>query len=91
VKAKRAIPKPARREIFVLTPGEKKIIGFVLIALLLGLTTKHYRNMRPARLPKGEQEIRAPRSPSPARVEKHDALRRPNSTIWKDNRGSPIV
>jgi hypothetical protein len=32
-----------RREIFVLTPGEKKTICFVLIAFALGLATAHYR------------------------------------------------
>jgi hypothetical protein len=32
-----------RREIFVLTPEEKRIIGFVLITFALGLATLHYR------------------------------------------------
>jgi hypothetical protein len=35
--------KSARREIFVLTPEEKRTICFVLIMLLLGLATAHYR------------------------------------------------
>jgi hypothetical protein len=34
-----------RREIFVLTPEEKRTICFVLIAFLLGLATKHYRSV----------------------------------------------
>jgi hypothetical protein len=35
--------KPARREIFVLTPEEKRTIGFVLIMFFLGLATVRYR------------------------------------------------
>jgi hypothetical protein len=35
--------KSARREIFVLTPEEKRTISFVLIMFLLGLATAHYR------------------------------------------------
>ena len=33
----------ARRDIFVLTPEEKRTISFVLIMFLLGLATVHYR------------------------------------------------
>jgi hypothetical protein len=40
---KRQAPKQLRREIFVLTPEEKRTICFVLIAFILGLATKHYR------------------------------------------------
>jgi hypothetical protein len=36
-----------RRQIFVLTPEEKRTIVFVLCALLLGLATKHYRDTHP--------------------------------------------
>ena len=36
-----------RREIFVLTPEEKRTVCFVLIALILGLATKHYRAALP--------------------------------------------
>jgi hypothetical protein len=39
VKPKRS----TRREIFVLTPEEKRIIGFVLAALVLGVATLRYR------------------------------------------------
>ncbi len=35
--------KAARREIFVLTPEEKRTISFVLIMFLLGLATAKYR------------------------------------------------
>jgi hypothetical protein len=41
---KRSGSRPtARREIFVLTPEEKRTICFVLTMLLLGVTTAHYR------------------------------------------------
>jgi hypothetical protein len=35
--------KKDRRDIFVLTPEEKGTLCFVLAALVLGLTVKHYR------------------------------------------------
>jgi hypothetical protein len=38
-----ASKKAARREIFVLTPEEKRTISFVLIMFLLGVATAHYR------------------------------------------------
>jgi hypothetical protein len=37
--------KSARRQIFVLTREEKKTVSFVLIASLIGITVKHYREM----------------------------------------------
>lgn len=41
---KRPAPKQsARRQIFVLTPEEKRTVCFVLIMFLLGLATAHYR------------------------------------------------
>jgi hypothetical protein len=43
-----SLPKQSRREIFVLTPEEKKTVCFVLIAFLLGLATKYYRDAHPA-------------------------------------------
>jgi hypothetical protein len=38
-----ASKKAAQRQIFVLTPEEKKTISFVLIMFLLGLATAKYR------------------------------------------------
>jgi hypothetical protein len=38
-----ASKKAARREIFVLTPEEKRTLFFVLIMFLLGLATAKYR------------------------------------------------
>ena len=40
---KRPAQKPVRREIFVLTPEEKRTVCFILLAFVLGLVTKHYR------------------------------------------------
>jgi hypothetical protein len=40
---KRPARKQVRREIFVLTPEEKRTVCFVLLAFVLGLATKHYR------------------------------------------------
>lgn len=42
--AKRNIP---RRQIFVLTPDEKRTVAFVMCALVLGIATKHYRETHP--------------------------------------------
>jgi hypothetical protein len=36
--------KTLGRQIFVLTPEEKKTIAFVLCALVLGIATKNYRD-----------------------------------------------
>lgn len=38
-----ASKKTSEREIFVLTPEEKRTVAFVLIMFLLGLATTHYR------------------------------------------------
>jgi len=35
--------KAVRRQIFVLTPEENKTISFVLVALLIGIVVKYYR------------------------------------------------
>jgi hypothetical protein len=48
MKTNRDNPKPVRREIFVLTPEEKKTVCFVLVAFVLGLATKCYRDAHPA-------------------------------------------
>jgi hypothetical protein len=48
MKANRDNPKPRRREIFVLTPEEKRTVCFVLIAFVVGLAAKFYRDSHPA-------------------------------------------
>jgi hypothetical protein len=65
MKSPRTLPRPARREIFVLTPEEKKTACFVLIAVVLGLATKHYRDTRPPPLPKAEINAVGKASPRP--------------------------
>jgi hypothetical protein len=62
-----SLPKPARREIFVLTPEEKKTVCFVLIAFVLGLATKYYRDAHPLIPPKPEIKVRGHASPKPSR------------------------
>ncbi len=58
--------RPPRRQIFVLTREEKKVIAFILAALALGLATQHYRakHPRPAPVPTAQQRAakRAQRS-----------------------------
>jgi len=39
VKSKRSV----RRQVFLLTPEEKRTVSFVLIAFLVGIGAKHYR------------------------------------------------
>jgi hypothetical protein len=73
VKAGAKTSKQPRREIFVLTAGEKRIVAFVLIAFVLGLTTKHYRGKELALQPKTQIETASPasekkRSPRPKRT-----------------------
>jgi hypothetical protein len=48
---KSTAPKKIRREIFVLTPEEKRTVCFILIAFILGLATKHYRETHSPSLP----------------------------------------
>jgi hypothetical protein len=65
MKASRDNPNPPRREIFILTSEEKKTVAFVLIAFVLGLATKYYRDRHPAPLPK------------PATAARENAVRKP--------------
>jgi len=70
MKANRDNPKPPRREIFVLTLEEKKIVCFLLLAFVLGLATKYYRDRHPAPPPKpatAAREKAAPRHSRPSR------------------------
>ena len=71
MKAKRDTQKPARREIFVLTPEEKKTVCFVLIAFILGLATKHYRDTHPPVLPKPDITVRGHGSPKASSTSRH--------------------
>jgi hypothetical protein len=62
---KRRPAKQLRRQIFVLTPEEKKTVCFVFAAFILGLATMHYRGQHPPPS-KAEGGIRAIPSPDPA-------------------------
>jgi hypothetical protein len=68
MRANRDNPKPAPREIFVLTLEEKKTICFVLIAFALGLATKYYRDRHPAPAPKPATSARENAVPKPSRT-----------------------
>jgi hypothetical protein len=35
------------RQLLVLTPGERRVIGFIVVAFFLGLGTKCYRDAHP--------------------------------------------
>jgi len=61
-----SLPKPPRREIFVLTPEEKKTLCFVLMAFILGLVTKSYRDAHPAPSSKPITAVREKVTPKPA-------------------------
>jgi hypothetical protein len=67
MKANRNTAKPARHEIFVLTPEEKKTVCFVLIAFVLGLATKYYRDAHPALTSKPTTAVREHATPKPSR------------------------
>jgi hypothetical protein len=67
MKASRDNPNPPRREIFVLTLEEKKTVCFVLIAFVLGLATKYYRDRHPAPLPKPATAARENAKPKHSR------------------------
>jgi hypothetical protein len=59
--------KRLRREIFVLTPEEKRALYFVLVAFVLGVAARHYRTAHP--LPASlntEVKSSASASPNPA-------------------------
>lgn len=62
---KRTTPKQVRREIFVLTPEERRTVWFVLVAFVLGLITKHYRDERSTIAPGTEIKASASVSPLP--------------------------
>ena len=84
MKAKRDASKPARREIFVLTPEEKKAICFVLIAFSLGLATKFYRDRHPAPSPKTKISAKGKASQRPGSSQTHIS-KQPQPSAAQDN------
>ena len=71
MKTNRDNPKPAPREIFVLTPEEKKTVCFVLVAFVLGLATKCYRDAHPAPATKPTAVARSHAIPTPTPTSRH--------------------
>ncbi|MEY2489882.1 MAG: hypothetical protein QOC70_1824 [Verrucomicrobiota bacterium] len=65
MRAKRDARKPVRREIFVLTPEEKRTVCFVLVAFVLGLATKYYREHHPSTASKPTIAARDHATPKP--------------------------
>jgi hypothetical protein len=72
---KRASPKQIHREIFVLTPEEKRTVCFVLIALVLGLAAKHYRTTHPP--PPLKTEVKTSAAAAPPSTRKRAETKRP--------------
>jgi hypothetical protein len=76
---KRRASKQQRRQIFVLTPEEKRMVCFVLLAFMLGLATKHYRTahaVTPVQVAV-DHTITAAAHPAPARTEVKRARQSP--------------
>jgi hypothetical protein len=75
---KQKATKKLRREIFVLTPEEKRTVCFVLIAFLLGLATKHYRatHLPASQITEVARNVSASPNPTQKPV-KRDRLERP--------------
>jgi hypothetical protein len=66
LKPRRLLRFDELRQRLVFTPEEKRVIVFVLIALILGLATKHYRDNHPqppARIDQKHPHSRAERRP----------------------------
>lgn len=84
MKPKRNPPKTPRREIFVLTPEEKKTLCFVLFAVLLGLATKHYRDRHPPPLAKAEISADGKASPHPG-LRRSRPPKQPQPSAVRDN------
>ena len=72
---KQNISKRVQREIFVLTPEEKRTLCFVLLCFVLGLATEHYRAAPPPALPK--TELNSSATASPHRAQKRAETKRP--------------
>jgi hypothetical protein len=74
-----------RREIFVLTPGEKRAVAFTVATFLLGLGTMHYRAAHPRPpAPLTEKEQRELK-----RVERRQQRERGESTARPRRKAAP--
>jgi hypothetical protein len=85
--ARRQVP---RRQIFVLTPEEKRVLVFVLMAFVLGLGAKHYRDTHPQAPPsidkKHSWRTRAATTPSssPQKAQREPQKKKQTSTPLLD-------
>ena len=87
-------PNPTRREIFVLTPEEKRAAACVVGAFLLGLATMHYRakHPRPAPLPTAKEQREEKRAVSRGRVPRSTSSpRAAPAAIERDVSGSEEI
>jgi hypothetical protein len=75
----------ALRQRIVLTPEEKRVLGFVLAAFFLGVTVKHYRDTdRETLLPANANHIsarsdHAAASPLPTKAQKRQRKKTPSA------------
>jgi hypothetical protein len=81
MKAPRGAPKPARREIFVFTPEEKRAICFVLVAFTLGLATKWHRDHHPITPAKPMTAARKLTAPKPSPTARAEIQARPHPKL----------
>jgi hypothetical protein len=85
--ARRQVP---RRQIFVLTPEEKRVLAFVLVAFVLGLGAKHYRDTHPQAPPSTDKKhpwrTHATTTPSssPQKAQKEPQKKKQTSTLLLD-------
>jgi hypothetical protein len=86
--ARRRVPQ---RQIFVLTPEEKRVLVFVLVAFVLGLGAKHYRDTHPQPPPYIDKQHpwRTPAattpSPSPHKAQRIPQKKKQTSTPLLDS------
>jgi len=82
--ARRQVP---RRQIFVLTPEEKRVLAFVLVAFVLGLGAKHYRDTHPEAPPSIDKKhphvMTTPSSP-PQKAQREPQKKKQTSTPLLD-------
>jgi hypothetical protein len=85
--ARRQVP---RRQIFVLTPEEKRVLAFVLVAFGLGLGAKHYRDTHPQPPPSIDKKhpwrthVTTTPSSSPQKVQREPQKKKQTSTPLLD-------
>jgi hypothetical protein len=85
--ARRQVP---RRQIFVLTPEEKRVLVFVLVAFVLGLGAKHYRDSHPQPPPSIDKKhpwrthATTTPSPSPQKAQRKPQKKKQTSTPLLD-------